>query len=501
MNTLIVRADATREMGTGHVMRCLALAQAWQDKGGRGVFISRCESQALQQRLLAEGFEVFPLDKPYPDPGDWDFTRGLLDTLKGRDPEPSPWLVVDGYHFDAAYQTGVKAAGYKLLWIDDYGHAAPYCADLVLNQNIYAEPSAYIDREPYTQLLLGPHYALLRREFARWQGWRREIPALARKVLVTLGGADPGNVTLKAIQALKQVDVPGLEARIVIGPVNPQGELLQRATGGDPRLHLLTNVPDMPKLMAWAEVAIAAGGSTCWELAFMGLPSLLLVTAENQRANALALDRRGVGLNLGRRQDLSVKRITLQLKQLMVNSEERSLMAQRGQRLVDGYGGGRLRRIIAGETIKLRPVLSEDRERVWQWANDESVRAASFSEAFISWEEHIHWFQERIRRPYFYIALTQDDLPIGQVRFDQKEGETVISLMIDSAFRHRGYGAALIRTACEEIFSNTGINAIHAYVKPGNEASRVAFIRAGFTEMSNNLRQGYPAEHFVLVKG
>jgi RimJ/RimL family protein N-acetyltransferase len=252
--------------------------------------------------------------------------------------------------------------------------------------------------------------------------------------------------------------------------------------------------------MAWADVCISAGGSTCWELAFMGLPCIMLMTAENQRGNVEALDWESIGINLGWPQDLSVEKITSQLKHLMMNAEMRSLMSHRGQKLVDGYGGQRLCQIIAGETLKLRPVLAEDSERVWKWANDYSVRAVSFSEAFITWEEHIRWFQERISRPHFYIALNQDDLPVGQVRFDQKEAETVISVMIDGALRNRGYGVTLIRTACEEIFLNSDVKAIHAYLKPDNEASRMAFIRAGFKETCDNVRHSYPASHLILVK-
>lgn len=499
MSTLVIRADATVESGTGHVMRCLALAQAWQNKGGEVIFISHCSSDALRQRLSVEGFELISLDKPHPDPVDWSLTKGILDQLQGLKPNAPPWLVVDGYHFDASYQKGVKVAGYKLLWIDDYGHADHYYADLVLNQNISADPSIYSHRESYTRLLMGPRYFLLRREYERWQGWRRKIPEVGRKVLVTLGGADPDNVTQKAIQALRRVDIPGLEAQVVVGPANPHLELLKKETG-ESGINLLTNVSDMPALMAWADLAISAGGTTCWEVAFMGVPSIALMIAENQRVNVEVLGREGIVINPGLPWELSVEGFVRQLKHLMMNSELRTLMSQRGQNLVDGYGGRRLYHIMAGGTIKLRPALPEDCERVWKWANDYAVRTVSFSEAFITWEEHSHWFQERMNRPYFYIALNQDDLPIGQVRFDQKGAETVISVMVDEAWRHCGYGAALISTSCEELFLSPDIKAIHAYVKPDNETSRKAFINAGFKEMGAKVQNGHQACHFILIK-
>jgi RimJ/RimL family protein N-acetyltransferase len=137
---------------------------------------------------------------------------------------------------------------------------------------------------------------------------------------------------------------------------------------------------------------------------------------------------------------------------------------------------------------------------VWKWANENSVRTVSFSDAFIPWEEHVRWFEERINRPYFYIALNQDDRPVGQIRFDQIQGETFISVMIDSHFRNWGYGAALIRLGCEKVFFSSDITAIHAYMKPDNEASRMAFVKAGFKELPKTVYQGHPAYHCILSR-
>jgi len=344
MNTLIIRADATPEIGTGHVMRCLALAQAWLDKGGKVVFISHCESDALRQRLIAEGIDLISVDKSHPDPADWNFTSGILDQLKTLGTERDPWLVVDGYHFDAEYQKSIKAAGYKLLWIDDYGHADHYYADLVLNQNISADPFLYNNREPYTQLLMGISYVLLRREFKRWQGWQREIPPIAQKVLVTLGGADPENVTLKVIQALKRVEVPGLEARIIVGPANPHREVLEVEVAGAEHLQLANNAANMPELISWADLAVCAGGSTFYELAFMQLPSFVIVIAENQKLNVAYLQKQHLCRNISYWPALDLTEISKAMKRLIFNEKIRKEMSEKLRRTVDGLGD---RRIIA----------------------------------------------------------------------------------------------------------------------------------------------------------
>lgn len=343
---LVIRADAGSRMGAGHVMRCLALAQAWQDAGGRPLFLMAPAPPALATRLLSEGMDVLPLQAAPGSPEDARETAGLARS-RGAD-----WVVADGYHFGADYQRLIKDSGLRLLCIDDYGHAGHYCADLALNQNINATEKLYPSREAHTRLLLGTRYVLLRREFWPWRGWRREIPEMARKVLVTLGGGDPDNVTLKVILALAQVEVAGLEAVVVVGPANPHLRELQGAVQDAPHLiRLESNVTNMPELMAWADVAITAGGSTCWETAFMGLPTLLLVLAENQRGIAEKLDEEGLTVTLGWHGAITSSIITQVLYQLCMDNRKRDEMALNGQNLIDEEGSKRASIHLIQKTI------------------------------------------------------------------------------------------------------------------------------------------------------
>jgi UDP-2,4-diacetamido-2,4,6-trideoxy-beta-L-altropyranose hydrolase len=331
-STLIVRADANARMGTGHLMRCLALAQGWQAQGGEAIFITACDSDGLLQRLSDEGFQTVVLECAYPDPDDWKATAQVLAA------HPEAWVVLDGYHFDPAYQRRVKETGHRLLVIDDMAHLEHYYADVVLNQNIHAEELQYACA-PYTRLLLGTEYVLLRREFWPWRGWQREIPEIARKVLVTLGGSDPDNATLKVIQALQEVPIEGLEAVVVVGGSNPHFETLQSAICHSRfTIRLESNVTNMPELMAWADIAIAAGGSTCWELAFMGLPTITLVLAANQKLAARALAEQGVSVCLGEGTNATLQGIQRAVSQLTKDHDTRQIMAQKGQCLVDGTG-------------------------------------------------------------------------------------------------------------------------------------------------------------------
>lgn len=333
---LLVRADANEQIGTGHVMRCLALAQAWQEVGGAAHFLGNV-APMLEARLRAEGMGTSQLNAVPGDSADAAQSIALAREMEAA------WVVADGYQFDAANQQAIKEAGLRLLFLDDYGHASHYCADLVLNQNIYAHPSLYAKREPYTTLLLGTRYALLRREFWPWCGWQRKIPPVARRVLVTLGGADPNNITPKVIQALGLVRVSSLETVVVVGGSNPYYEELQAAARHSSfAIRLEHNVANMASLMARADVAVSAGGSTCWELAFMGLPSIVLALAENQDAIAEGLDSAGVVRSLDRQGDVTVLELRNGLEKLIQGEAVRAKMCGLGQQLVDGLGGHRV---------------------------------------------------------------------------------------------------------------------------------------------------------------
>jgi UDP-2,4-diacetamido-2,4,6-trideoxy-beta-L-altropyranose hydrolase len=326
---LLIRADASTRMGTGHVMRCLALGQAWQEAGGEVEFLTRCESGALVDRLVSEGMRVSPLE----DGSDWP----ALETAVHSGPPPAA-LVLDGYHFDPPYQRTARNLCRPLLVIDDIAHLPSYCADIVLNQNINAGELRYTV-EPGTQLLLGCRWALLRKEFRQWRGWRREVPAQARKVVVTVGGSDPGNATVRVIEALQLCALRlELQAVIVAGAGNPHLPSLESALAGSQAIELRSNVNDMPSLMAWADVAITAAGSTCWEAAFLGLPSMTLIVADNQEGVARGLEQAGATINLGWHGNLPARRVASELDDLLPAQSRRQRMSENGRALVDGNG-------------------------------------------------------------------------------------------------------------------------------------------------------------------
>lgn len=340
----LVRADGAPEIGTGHLMRSLALTQALRAAGGEAVLATTLDPGGLEGRLRAEGLPVRRLDAETGSDPDARATATLARELGAG------WVVVDGYQFSGRYQRLLKEAGMRVLAVDDYGHAEHYWADAVLNQNLHAREALYRDREPGVRLLLGPRYALLRREYEKWRGWRRPHPPVARKVLVTFGGSDPEDVTSKAAAALARLPGGGLEASVVVGASYPHLEALKAALSETPCIRLLRDVRDMAEPMAWADVAVSAGGSTSWELAFMGLPALTVILAENQVDLAQGLAAHGIARNLGWHSAVTEAILADALMELARDQDVRRAMGARGRELVDGDGGRRVVRALLETT-------------------------------------------------------------------------------------------------------------------------------------------------------
>jgi UDP-2,4-diacetamido-2,4,6-trideoxy-beta-L-altropyranose hydrolase len=362
---LLIRADADSRLGIGHIMRCLALAQAWRQKHGAVTFIGRLESAPLRTRLAREGFGILSVAdsawhaksshtrwgqpfrvSPSPMRSNAEHTgqchavqcsdvKAMLALLPTPEEPGGAWCVVDGYHFDSGYHRALRQAGFKVLVIDDNAHLPAYEADIILNQNLHAAKLRYCCN-PDAALLLGTKYALLRQEFLLAIQPTRRPPSRCRRLLVTLGGADPGNVSLTVLKALKRLSghhLADLEVRVVVGPANPhlaalQGELVNLPFVCD----IVSASDDMPALMNWADVAVSAAGSTCLELAHLGVPFGAIVVAENQEQVAAELTTAGVAVPFGRPRELTSEKLAAHIARLMANGDRRRLMVETGRR-------------------------------------------------------------------------------------------------------------------------------------------------------------------------
>ncbi len=496
---LVIRADAGTRQGSGHLMRCLALAQEWQARGGQVHFVSVCESEGLRQRIAQGGFRLTPVLYSYPHPTDWEL---LASVLEGQ---PEAWVVLDGYHFDSSYQSRITQARYRLLVIDDTAHLDQYHADMLLNQNTHAAELHY-RCEPNTQLLLGCRYVLLRAEFLRWRGWGRNIPSVAHRVLITMGGSDPHNQSIKVARALQHVKVDGLEVVVVIGPSNPHARSLKSLGQkcGFP-IRLVRNVADMAELMAWADLGISSASSTCWEFAFMGLPCVALVTAENQQKVAEGLAHHSMAMNLGWYGDVSDTALAEPLHTLVLDRNRRNQMSELGRRAVDGNGAKNVisamnQRIEFGlDPFCFRRADPEDARLLWKWANDPMVRANSFNSNAIPLNEHMEWYTAKLNSQDTRIWILElAQAPVAQIRYDRVDAHTAeISFSVAPHCRGQGIGTrALMLTrvpACEEL----GVQRLVGVMLSSNQSSIRAFTKAGFKCTEQKLIRQKPSSIFL----
>lgn len=324
--SIIIRADASVQMGTGHVMRCLTLAESLAKRGAAVSFLCRELAGNLCDHIEARGFRTFRLAPGADDAG---ATEEILEELK------PDWLVVDNYALDAAWESRMRPLAGRIMVIDDLADRRHDC-DLLLDQNYYADlESRYLGLVPETcRLFLGPRHALLRPEFPEARSAMAERTGTVTRVLVFFGGSDSTNETGKALEALARFKEKALSADVVVGASNPRKELIREQCAALPGVAFHCQVPNMAHFMADADFAFGAGGTATWERCFLGLPAAAIVLARNQLEVIRAVEGAGALRNLGWHQEVTAGRILEELEWAVANPAALKKMGIRAQTLM-----------------------------------------------------------------------------------------------------------------------------------------------------------------------
>lgn len=334
-------AEASKQIGTGHVQRCLALAQALRTHGARCTFLIREQTDDLTAQLIQP---MFPLYVSPPD------------SLPGKGiPEPSSSiLIVDSYEISADALLQMKKTGLSLVVIDDFARLPFYPCDLIINQNLFADTLSYPAYEQ-TRVLRGPQYALLRPEFIlRRQSLQRTYPVTARRMLVTMGGADPHQGTFRVLRAIHQLDDSLKEQTrtiVILGKGFTHRDITSGSFHLPKNAQLVHHTDRMSTWMASADLAVCAGGSTVYELAALGVPSLILAITDHQTAVGESLQKRGAAVYLGSIQSLSVSEICAAIHRLILHQPWRRQLSRQAFQLVDARGAERVANIILKELM------------------------------------------------------------------------------------------------------------------------------------------------------
>jgi UDP-2,4-diacetamido-2,4,6-trideoxy-beta-L-altropyranose hydrolase len=285
-NNYLIRADAAFNIGTGHVMRMIALGQMLKDKGKAVHFATVSGSKSITDRILCEGFKLHKMNNSC---GELELQQDAMKLIRIAQAHNIKWIILDGYGFNVEYQQLLKGEGFCLMCVDDIAKEH-FAADILLNQNINAGKMTY-STEGYTRFFLGPQHVLLRREFiSAKNGFKRKISKKIKNILVTMGGGDVGNITARVLNALTRLKDKTLHIKAIIGPVNHNYRNIIKS-GSSIDIEVLHNVDyEMPELMKWADLGIVAGGSTIFEAQYLGLPLLCCNLVSHQKINYVPLD-------------------------------------------------------------------------------------------------------------------------------------------------------------------------------------------------------------------
>lgn len=509
---IALRTDASRRIGTGHLRRCISLAQALKEEGAQLLFVCRPHDDVSQ--LVADarlphawlpapaGYSPSAGDPPHAAWAGSTSTQDADETIAAlRDFHPD-WVLVDHYAVHARWHERVATAlGCRIAVIDDLADRSS-AAGLLVDQNLDPDHTRkYAGRlRPVTRLLGGPRYALLApqyRDAPRYR-FRRQVTSIG----IFMGGADPLDFSSRALLACRQVAGFQGEIELVSSSRNlhldRHLELARQWSG----TRVLCDQPELSGFFARHDLQIGSGGVAAWERCCLGAPTLAIQIAENQRAVLPQLAALGAIEWLAA--DDPDERTLGTAVQALVQSPRRRLALVRGTRgLVDGLGSARVAAVLAmaaGAPLVWREARADDEALLLQWANDPEARRHAFNPVAIAPRGHHQWFTARLARPgdcRILIARSPAGTPVGQVRLERDGPSWTVSYSLDPAFRGLRLARALLAGAIDALRAVASARVLVAWVKPDNAASLQTFRGMGFEE-SRASHQGVDGHRFEL---
>lgn len=495
------RTDVSQQIGTGHFMRCLTLADGLNQQGMHIRFVSRHLPEYLQNMLEEKEYEFVILDSRQNDvPIDELAHANWLGVSQEQDATDSvqalsdlmwDWIMVDHYALDHRWESTLRQSSKKILVIDDIADRQHDC-DVLLDQNFYTDMEMrYTDKVPsFCQLLLGPKYALLREEFSLLHKHVKPRNGSVKRVLVFFGGVDADNYTGRTIEILSEIRDSDLHVDVVIGLQHPCCEQI-KAKCIQYEFNFYVQTDKMATLMASADLAIGAGGSATWERCCLGLPALSICIAENQSKQISDAAKEALMYAPQFGKDL-MDEMKNHIIAFVENPYLREYISSRAMQFVDGRGVLRIIRELGCSGIVMRRVNPNDLLNLFDWRNHPNIRSVSKNGDSISWENHQKWFANVINSNDKVLLIGENNGdPIGVVRFDKQTEVADVSIYLVPDVNHSGQGRNLLSSAEQWIKENhSDIKYIRAIVLGNNNKSQQMFINSNYTiETTHYIKQ------------
>ena len=483
------RCDASPLIGAGHVMRCLALAEALAEIGWHIGFIVGSETVSTVPALTASGFNIRTLRDAHED----------VKTLCDAAAEGTDLVVVDHYGRDAAFERSCRAFAAKILAFDDAA-ARDHDCDILVDAGA-SGAAAYADHvPPPARVLAGPAYALVRHSFTarREAALARRVDQPVKEILVSCGATDPNNVTGAVLDALDDVG-DDIAVTVVLSSRAPHAGAVRKRLRGKARLVL--DVENMAEVMTNADLAIGAAGSTAFERAVLGLPSILLTVADNQRGIARQMVEAGAAVDGGIADRTLPQRLRELTATLLKDGNTRRRLAEAASKLVDGRGGARIAVALLGselvkEGARVNLQLAAPDDEMWLLKTQQHPETRRYfrNTAAPTADEHHQWLTRTLADPQRLLLIVEvDGKPAGSVRLDRLNGKVnharhEVAIAIGVEYQNRGIGSAALRLV--RVLLPRAI--LSAVISPDNKASRALFKRAGFVNVATNAYQSVP---------
>jgi len=485
----LFRCDASPAIGAGHVSRCLALAETFGEAGWRIDFVVGADTLATAPALMTSGYPVRTLTENESDAA----------VLAEEADEGAALLVVDHYGRDATFEKECRAFAHKVLAFDDMTGRQHDC-DILVDA---AAPGAlsYTTHVPAAaSVLTGAAYALTRKSFlaARADALSRRDGRPVRNILVSCGATDPANATAVVLDVLKEA-APDIAVTAVLSSKAPHADVIRTRARG--RMQLILDADNMAELMSKADIAIGAPGTTAFDRATLGLPSILITLAENQRGVARSLIKAGAALDAGELNDGFAHRLRDHLTALLGDGALRVRLAGAASRFVDGRGAMRiLLACLDAATsksggVRMRMAAAADEAWLLDLQRQPCTRRYFRNPAVPSAEEHHRWMQATLSNPERLLFIIEvEGQAAGMIRLDRladKRGTThhEIAVAVDPQCNGLGIGTAALGFLRKLMPGAT----FDARILPGNARSLALFKRAGFAPLSNDLYRSVPA--------
>lgn len=340
---IVIRTDSSEEIGSGHLVRCLTLATCMRNGGATVSFICRELKGNLSELVRTNGFDVKTLPSiPSGNKSDGEQFAQLDLKQCGQflnADDPVDWIIVDHYRLDQTWEKRAREFANNILVIDDLADRRHDC-DLLLDQNLFDKLETRYDdlTPPECVKLLGPGYAMLRDQFPKMRRSLRIRSGRMERIFIFLGAADSNRITEKIIDGVEELNRPDLKIDLVVGGCNLNAANIKKRCTSISGITFYQQVDNIATLMASADIAIGAGGSTTWERCCLGLPTLFIATTANEIELAQTCGQIEIGKYLGSYSEIDGQLIRQELHDLLEKPELLRRWGDNASKLVDGHG-------------------------------------------------------------------------------------------------------------------------------------------------------------------